>query len=167
MGWLLRLAIYSLIVGSLLFFWSCDFGGLPPWRALCHVVAGPPPSSPLEMRIVPSWYELPFVAVLRSVTINIGPLHAKELGLTLLALVLLAPLVLVFTNWSRTPGRAWISLSAAFAALIGLAWCGAHLPTPFLTNVSAALVALYLVTFLVVFPALTRRPAQSPAAPSN
>jgi hypothetical protein len=79
----------------------------------------------------------------------------------------LAPLVLVFTNWARTPARAFLSLTLAAAALIGLGWCGAQYPSEAITTTSAALVALYLVTLLVVFPLLARRSEPSPAAPSN
>src|SRR5262245_2373874 len=103
MTWVLRLPVYLLVVGSVVVLLSCEMMPLAnlPRIELCRAINGPPPASPLEMQIVPEWYALPFYAVLRSVTISVDPLHAKDLAVVLLLLVLLAPLVLVFTNWSR------------------------------------------------------------------
>jgi quinol-cytochrome oxidoreductase complex cytochrome b subunit len=157
MGWLLRLPIYLLIVGGLVVLTGCYMAPWMPWAPACHAIFGPPPSDPMQMQIVPPWYALPLYGALRSATFDVGPLDAKTIGLVLVVLVLLAPLSLVFTNWSRTKARAWISVVLAFIAFVALGWVGAQPPIETPTTIGLALVALYLSIMLVAFPLLARR----------
>lgn len=167
MGWLPRLQIYLIVVAGIVILLSCEipFSHLP-WLALCHVVS-PPPTNPLNMQIVPDWYALPFYGVVRSMVFDVGLVTSKTAGLAVFCAMLLAPLMLVFTSWSRVPARAWLSLIAALAALVALGWIGAQPPARTPAAAGLALIGLYLFTFLVAFPLLARLRRASPAAPSN
>ncbi len=59
------------------------------------------PANPLKTppHIVPEWYFLPFYAILRSITFDIGPLQAKLLGVLAMFASLL---VLLFVPWLDT-----------------------------------------------------------------
>lgn len=115
-------------------------------------VLGGPLTTPAH--IVPEWFTLPLYAVLRSVTVGLGPLDAKTLGLVAFNGALLAPLVVALFPWRTLPDAAWISLTPIPAVFIALGVIGA-LPAegaPF--RIGQALTLFYFATLLVIFPGL-------------
>ncbi|MFS4436949.1 cytochrome b [Paracoccaceae bacterium GXU_MW_L88] len=82
--------------------------------------------------IVPEWYFLPFYAILRAITFNIGPLDAKFLGVVAM---FGAIVVMALTPWLDTSsvrsGRYRPMFKIAFwllcVAFLVLMWCGAQL----------------------------------------
>jgi hypothetical protein len=141
-GWLGRLAILVVVIAPAIVVVDCGFDlAAPAWggpgvSGHCAVVdrilsgGSSPPESDLltPPKIVPDWYVLPFYAILRSATFNLGFVSAKTLGLILLGAAFAAPLSLAFYNWSTLRGRAWASLLALSPVLFGLGWCGAQNP---------------------------------------
>ncbi|MEM8988165.1 MAG: cytochrome b N-terminal domain-containing protein [Pseudomonadota bacterium] len=89
------------------------------------------PANPLATpaHIVPEWYFLPFYAILRAITFDIGPLEAKLLGVMAM---FGAIFVLVFIPWLDTskvkslkfrPIMQWLFVFFLISFLI-LGWCG-------------------------------------------
>ena len=167
--WVGRLAIGLVIMAPLVLLLSCElmlpsisWTDKPP--GTCFVIAsflgleptidilGTPPQ-----QITPSWYLLPTNGMLRSVTFTLGVVSAKTLGVVVAGAALVAPLVLAFFNWSKTPGRAWLSLLTIPVVLGGLGWIGAQAYDERLSNAGLALTAIYFAVFWIVFPLLARR----------
>jgi len=132
------------------------------------------PADPLVTpeHIVPEWYFLPFYAILRAVTFDIGPISAKLGGvIAMFGSVFL----LFFLPWlDRSPVR-----SAAFRPLyrkffwllvvvsIGLGWVGANTPDTVIVSLGGfvfdmvllgqLLTAYYFFHFLILLPVILPR----------
>jgi len=92
-------------------------------------------ANPLQTpaHIVPEWYLLPFYAILRAVTFDIGPLEAKLLGV----IAMFGSIgVLFFVSWldtSRVRSMRYRPIARQFflafvVASVGLGFCGANNP---------------------------------------
>jgi len=119
------------------------------------------PADPLKTpaHIVPEWYFLPFYAMLRSITFNIGPIDSKLAGV----LVMFgAIIVLFFVPWLDTskvrsavyrPVFRWVFF--IFVAIcIGLGWIGSQPPEGSKVLIGQILTALYFAYFLIALPLL-------------
>ncbi|MEE2526455.1 cytochrome b/b6 [Hyphobacterium sp. HN65] len=128
--------------------------------------------------IVPEWYFLPFYAILRAVTFDIGPISAKLGGVLAMFGAIGVLFVLPWLDGSKVksmryrPVAKWFFLIFVIACF-GLGWCGAELPdnqvlgTPLqFVTLSQILTAYYFAYFLVILPVLgfIEKPKERPAS---
>jgi ubiquinol-cytochrome c reductase cytochrome b subunit len=119
------------------------------------------PANPLKTpaHIVPEWYFLPFYAMLRSITFNIGPIDSKLGGvLTMFGAII----VLFFLPWLDTSKvrsavyRPWYKLFfwlfVADAILLG--WLGSQPAEGIYTTAAQFATLFYFLFFLVAMPVL-------------
>jgi len=141
-----------LIVFAYFVFYLPNFLGHPD-----NYIEADPLKTPAH--IVPEWYFLPFYAILRAITFNIGPIDSK-LGGVLAMFGSIA--VLFFVPWLDTSRvrsavyRPWYRLFfwilVADAILLG--WCGSQLPEGPIVILSQLGTLYYFVFFLVLMPLL-------------
>ena len=132
-------------------------------------------ANPLQTpnHIVPEWYMLPFYAILRAVTFNIGPIPAKLIGVILMFSAILVIFALPWLDTSKVksmryrPVMRWFFVLFVIACL-GLGWCGGQEPQDMVftvgndasgnpiglgvTTLSQILGAYYFAFFLIVLP---------------
>ncbi|WP_420433766.1 cytochrome b [Hyphobacterium sp.] len=128
--------------------------------------------------IVPEWYLLPFYAILRAITFDIGPISAKLGGVLAMFGAIGVLFVLPWLDGSPVksmryrPVAKWFFLIFVIACF-GLGWCGAENPdnhvlgTPLTFLVMAqALTAYYFAYFLVILPVLgfIEKPKERPVS---
>jgi ubiquinol-cytochrome c reductase cytochrome b subunit len=118
-------------------------------------------ANPLQTpaHIVPEWYFLPFYAMLRSITFNVGPIDSKLGGV----LVMFgAIIVLFFLPWLDTSKvrsavyRPWYKLFYWLFVInaIILGWLGSQPAEGLFTTISQICTLLYFAFFLVAMPVL-------------
>ncbi|MBL0372002.1 cytochrome b N-terminal domain-containing protein [Rhizobium sp. KVB221] len=109
--------------------------------------------------IVPEWYYLPFYAMLRAITFNVGPIDSKLGGV----LVMFGSiLILFFLPWLDTSKvrsavyRPWYKLFfwLFVADCLMLGWLGSRTPTDLFTLMSQLGTLYYFGFFLVIMPVL-------------
>lgn len=133
-------------------FYMPNFLGHPDNYVEANPLVTPP-------HIVPEWYYLPFYAMLRAVTFNIGPIDSKLGGV----LVMFGSIiVLFFLPWLDTSKvrsavyRPWYKmffwLFVADALLLG--WLGSKPPTDLYTTISQFATLYYFGFFLIIMPVL-------------
>lgn len=137
--------------------------------------------------IVPEWYYLPFYAILRAITFDIGPIDARLGGVLAMfgSIGILFVLPWLDTSPIRSmryrPIARWFFLIFV-AACLALGWCGAKNPDDIIIAMGTdaeghatgftvltfaqILTAYYFAYFLVVLPVLgfTERPKPRPAS---
>ncbi|MEQ1608109.1 MAG: cytochrome b N-terminal domain-containing protein [Hyphomonadaceae bacterium] len=106
-------------------------------------------ANPLQTpaHIVPEWYLLPFYAILRAVTFDIGPIPAKLLGVIAMFGAIVVLFILPWLDTSKVRSMRYRpvarSLFVVFAfASVGLGFCGANDPDKFVFNFGPDKVAL-------------------------
>ncbi len=149
------------------------------------------PANPLATpnHIVPEWYMLPFYAILRCVTFDIGPIPAKLIGVILMFAAIAVIFVLPWLDTSKVksmryrPVMRWFFVLFVIAC-IGLGWCGGQLPTDMVFSIgegkdgpiglsvvllSQLLALYYFAFFLVILPwiGLKEEPLPVPASISE
>ena len=116
------------------------------------------PADPLKTpeHIAPVWYFTPYYAMLRAVTIDIGPLSAKFLGVIVMAA---AVVILFFLPWlDRSPvksiryrGPIYKTMLAAFViSFFVLGYLGTQAPTAGRTMLAQAGTIVYFAFFLLM-----------------
>jgi len=121
------------------------------------------PADPLKtpVHIAPVWYFTPYYAMLRAVTIDIGPLSAKFLGVIVMGA---AVVILFFLPWlDRSPvksiryrGPVYKTMLAAFVvSFFVLGYLGTQAPTAGRTMLAQAGTIMYFAFFLLM-PIYTR-----------
>jgi ubiquinol-cytochrome c reductase cytochrome b subunit len=121
------------------------------------------PADPLKTpeHIAPVWYFTPYYAILRAVTVDIGPLSAKFLGVILMAA---AVVILFFVPWlDRSPVKSIryrgpiykIMLGAFAVAFVVLGYLGTQPPTAGKTLLAQIGTVVYFAFFLLM-PIYTR-----------
>jgi len=121
------------------------------------------PADPLKTpeHIAPVWYFTPYYAMLRAVTIDIGPLSAKFLGVIVMGA---AVVILFFLPWlDRSPvksiryrGPIYKTMLAAFVvSFFVLGYLGTQAPTAGRTMLAQAGTIMYFAFFLLM-PIYTR-----------
>jgi quinol-cytochrome oxidoreductase complex cytochrome b subunit len=149
-------------------------------------------ANPLQTpnHIVPEWYMLPFYAILRGITFNIGPIPAKLIGVILMFSAILVIFVLPWLDTSKVksmryrPVMRWFFVLFVIACL-GLGWCGQKETTDMVftigndaagnpiglgvTTLSQILAAYYFAFFLIIMPwvGLKEDPLPVPASISE
>ena len=149
-------------------------------------------ANPLQTpnHIVPEWYMLPFYAILRAITFNIGPIPAKLIGVILMFSAILVIFVLPWLDTSKVksmryrPVMRWFFVLFVIACL-GLGWCGGQEPQDMVftvgsdaagnpiglgvTTLSQILAAYYFAFFLIIMPwiGLKEDPLPVPASISE
>jgi len=137
--------------------------------------------------IVPEWYYLPFYAILRAITFDIGPIDAKLGGVIAMfgSIGILFILPWLDTSPVRSmryrPIARWFFLIFVVACL-ALGWCGAKNPDDIIIAMGSdaeghatgftvltfaqILTAYYFAYFLVILPVLgfTEKPKKRPAS---
>ncbi|MBX3446571.1 MAG: cytochrome b/b6 [Parvibaculaceae bacterium] len=131
-----------------------------------YIVANPL-STPAH--IVPEWYLLPFYAILRAVTFDIGPIDSKLGGVIAMFGAIAILFVLPWLDTSKVRSARFRPLYRQFfwifvLVCLGLGYCGGAMPDDILipvgdggmtvTHLSQILTAYYFLHFLVVFPVL-------------
>jgi len=122
--------------------------------------------------IAPVWYFTPFYAVLRAVTIEIGPLNAKFLGFVAMAAAIAILFVLPWLDRSKVKSiryRGWIPrvMLMAFAAMfVVLGYLGVKAPTEGRTLLSQIATTFYFAYFVTmpVWTTTKSEKAKSPVA---
>lgn len=162
MGWSWRLLGLIAVFGTAAVYCYCQIR--PPghgfWAAswpslcgLCDVLApSAEPSPPLEMEILPRWPVAWLLPILRSITVDIGPIPAKTAGLVLAAGAFVAPLALAAFRWSRFSIWTWLLLFSVPWILLALIWTSWQGPFPPWLSIGQALTATYFAVFLVFIP---------------
>jgi ubiquinol-cytochrome c reductase cytochrome b subunit len=116
------------------------------------------PADPLKTpdHIAPVWYFTPYYAILRAVTIDIGPLSAKFLGVILMGA---AVVILFFLPWlDRSPVKSIryrgpiykFMLGAFVVAFVVLGYLGTQAPTAGKTLLAQIGTAVYFAFFLLM-----------------
>ncbi|MFO1388599.1 ubiquinol-cytochrome c reductase [Cellvibrio sp.] len=106
--------------------------------------------------IAPVWYFTPFYAVLRAVTIEIGPLNAKFLGFVAMAAAIAILFVLPWLDRSKVKSiryRGWIPrvMLMSFAAMfVVLGYLGVKAPTEGRTLLSQIATTFYFAYFVTM-----------------
>jgi ubiquinol-cytochrome c reductase cytochrome b subunit len=128
--------------------------------------------------IVPEWYLLPFYAILRAITFDIGPISAKLGGVLAMFGAIGVLFVLPWLDGSPVksmryrPVAKWFFLIFVITCF-GLGWCGAENPdnhvlgTPLTFLVMGqVLTAYYFAYFLVILPVLgfIEKPKERPVS---
>jgi len=114
------------------------------------------PANPLKTpaHIAPVWYFTPYYAMLRAVTIDIGPLTAKFLGVVVMGG---AVVILFFLPWlDKSPVKSIryrgpiykIMLGLFVVSFVVLGWLGTQAPTDIKTMMAQIGTAMYFVFFL-------------------
>ena len=131
-----------------------------------YIVANPL-STPAH--IVPEWYLLPFYAILRAVTFDIGPIDSKLGGVIAMFGAIAILFVLPWLDTSKVRSARFRPLYRQFfwifvLVCLGLGYCGGAMPDDILihvgdggftvTHLSQVLTAYYFLHFLVVLPVL-------------
>jgi len=127
------------------------------------------PADPLKTppHIAPVWYFTPYYAILRAVTIDIGPLSSKFLGVILMGS---AVVVFFFLPWlDRSPAKSIryrgpiykVMLSLFVVAFFVLGYLGTQPPTAGKTLVAQICTAVYFAFFLLM-PFYTKMDSTKP-----
>ena len=150
------------------------------------------PANPLQTpaHIVPEWYMLPFYAILRCVTFDIGPIPAKLIGVILMFAAIAVIFVLPWLDTSKVKSMRYRPVMRWFFVIfvvvcIALGWCGGQLPSDMIftlgedklgnplgvsvTTFSQFLAAYYFAFFLIIMPwiGLKEDPLPVPASISE
>ncbi|HTN39530.1 MAG TPA: cytochrome b/b6, partial [Asticcacaulis sp.] len=149
-------------------------------------------ANPLQTpsHIVPEWYMLPFYAILRAITFDIGPIPAKLLGVGAMfgAIALIFALPWLDTSKVKSmryrPVMRWFFVLFVLAC-IGLGWCGGQMPDNLVFSIttdshgnplglkvvwlSQLLSVYYFAFFLIIMPwiGLKEDPLPVPASISE
>jgi ubiquinol-cytochrome c reductase cytochrome b/c1 subunit len=144
----LQISVFLAAVGAGAFFLSLAAGAL---------IGPTPPSTPdiglpTPAKIVPSWYELPYYALLRAVP-------DKLAGVVVTFASMVVPIVWPWMGTDKLrigPMRpVWLLLCLALAAAwIGLAYLGSRPADPLITHAAQALAVFYFAFFVVCPPLL-------------
>ncbi|MGN6466900.1 MAG: cytochrome b [Rhizobiaceae bacterium] len=122
-----------------------------------NYVEANPLKTPSE--IVPEWYFLPFYAILRAITFNIGPINSKLGGV----LAMFGSIVLLFiVPWLDTSKvrsavyRPWYKLFfwIFIADVVMLGWVGSKPPEGIYPTLALLGAIWYYVHFLIILPVL-------------
>ncbi len=114
------------------------------------------PANPLKTpeHIAPVWYFTPYYAMLRAITIDIGPFTAKFLGVIVMGS---AVVILFFLPWlDRSPVKSIRYRGAIYKTMLGLfvvafvvlGWLGTQAPTDAKTTMAQIGTAVYFAFFL-------------------
>ncbi|KCZ90629.1 cytochrome b [Hyphomonas johnsonii] len=84
--------------------------------------------------IVPEWYMLPFYAILRAITFDLGPIPAKLLGVIFMFAAIAILFVLPWLDTSKVKSMRYRPVARQFffgfvAVCLLLGWCGASTPS--------------------------------------
>ena len=111
--------------------------------------------------IVPEWYFLPFYAMLRAITFNIGPISSTFAGVIVLVSSIMVLLFIPWLDRSKVKSARYRPLYKLFfwlfiADVVFLGWLGSQ-PISNATILSAQIAtAYYFVFFLVIMPFLPK-----------
>ena len=134
------------------------------------------PANPLVTPpdIVPEWYLLPFYAILRAITFDIGPIEAKLLGVFAMFGSII---ILFFVPWldtSKVRSARYRPLYRQFfwafvIVCIGLGWLGSKPPEGNYVLFARIFTVYYFAHFLVILPliGLLETPKPLPASISD
>ena len=127
--------------------------------------------------IVPEWYYLPFYAILRAVTFDIGPIDAKLGGVLAMFGAIAVLFILPWLDTSKVRSMRFRPLTRWFfiffvVACLALGWCGANNPDDMafpgikFVWVAQFLTAYYFAYFLVILPlmGMIETPKKRPAS---
>ena len=143
-----------LIFFSLFLFYMPDYMGHPD-----NYIPGDTMST--SAHIVPEWYFLPFYAMLRAITFNIGPISSTFAGVIILVSSIVVLLFIPWLDRSKVKSARYRPLYKLFfwlfiADVVFLGWLGSQ-PISNATILSAQIAtAYYFVFFLVIMPFLPK-----------
>lgn len=109
--------------------------------------------------IVPEWYFLPFYAILRAITFNIGPIDSKLGGVLAMFGAIAVLFVVPWLDTSKVRSavyRPWYKvffwIFVADAVLLG--WCGSQPPEGSVVILAQLGTLYYFLFFLIIMPVL-------------
>lgn len=143
-----------LIFFSWFLFYMPDYMGHPD-----NYISGDTMST--SAHIVPEWYFLPFYAMLRAITFNIGPISSTFAGVIVLVSSIVVLLFIPWLDRSKVKSARYRPLYKLFfwlfiADVVFLGWLGSQ-PISNATILSAQIAtAYYFVFFLVIMPFLPK-----------
>jgi quinol-cytochrome oxidoreductase complex cytochrome b subunit len=153
-----------LIVYAVFVFFLPDFLG----HADNYVEANPL-KTPSE--IVPEWYFLPFYAILRAITFNIGPINSKLGGVLAMFGAIAVLFLLPWLDTSRVrscvfrPIYKWFMFVLVIDVIV-LGYCGANPPEGYFVPLARVATLYYFFHFLVLLPILGKVERPLPLPPS-
>jgi len=109
--------------------------------------------------IVPEWYFLPFYAILRGITFNIGPIDSKLGGVLAMFGSIAVLFVLPWLDTSKVRSavyRPWYKLFfwIFVADAVFLGWLGSKPAEGIYTSLAQIATAYYFIFFLIILPVL-------------
>ncbi|MFZ1680684.1 MAG: cytochrome b N-terminal domain-containing protein [Rhizobiaceae bacterium] len=121
-----------------------------------YVVANPLKT---PAHIVPEWYYLPFYAILRAVTFNIGPIDSKLGGVLAMFGSIAVLFVVPWLDWSKIRSavyRPWYKLFFWLFVIdsIFLGWLGSRPAEGTYVAMAQVATAYYFAFFLIIMPLL-------------
>lgn len=160
---MLAIIVFLLLLASVVFF-APNYLGHPD-----NYIPADPQTTP--MHIVPEWYFLPFYAILRAITFDVGPINAKLGGVLAMfgSIVVLFFLPWLDTSRIRSATYRPIFRVAVWIFMlngIALGWLGAQPARGLYTTLSQVATFYYFAFFLIIMPVLGKieRPSPMPAS---
>jgi ubiquinol-cytochrome c reductase cytochrome b subunit len=164
---------FAVVVFCIPFAWFVFFGpnllGNPD-----NFIQANPLQTPAD--IVPEWYLLPFYAMLRSITFNVGPIDSKLGGVIVMFASILILFALPWLDRSKVRSGSFRPLFRIFywllvVSFLGLMWIGAQpaqgaLYLNVLVHLAQLFTFYWFAYFLVILPLLARieKPRPLPAS---
>jgi ubiquinol-cytochrome c reductase cytochrome b subunit len=144
--------VVFLILFALFVFFSPNYLG----HAINYDMADPLKTPP---HIVPEWYFLPFYAILRSITVDVGPLSAKLLGVIAMFASLLVLFIVPWLDTSRVRSATYRPIYKQFfwvlvADVILLGYLGSKPAEGIYVTLAFLATLYYFAHFLVILPLL-------------
>ena len=160
---LFGLGVFLIILAGFVFF-APNFLGEPD-----NYIQANPMVTPTH--IVPEWYFLPFYAILRAITFDIGPITAKLIGVVLMFGSVLILFVLPWLDRSPVRSSRFRPIHKQFfwvlvADCVVLGWVGKNPPEGMFVYIGMIATAYYFAYFLIILPLLSKfeRPRPLPAS---
>jgi ubiquinol-cytochrome c reductase cytochrome b subunit len=157
------LGVFLIIFAGFVFF-APNFLGEPD-----NYIQANPMVTPTH--IVPEWYFLPFYAILRAITFDIGPITAKLIGVVLMFGSVLILFVLPWLDRSPVRSSRFRPIHKQFfwvlvADCVVLGWVGKNPPEGMFVYIGMIATAYYFAYFLIILPLLSKfeRPRPLPAS---
>ncbi|HEY8593715.1 MAG TPA: cytochrome b/b6 [Devosiaceae bacterium] len=150
--------LFAIVVFLIPFAWFVFFAPNILGNADNFIQANPL-QTPAE--IVPEWYLLPFYAMLRGITFNVGPIDSKLGGVIVMFASILLLFVLPWLDRSKVRSGAFRPMFQVFYTMLvisflALMWLGSQKAEGLYVHLSQFFTAYYFAYFLIILPVLSR-----------
>lgn len=150
--------LFAIVVFLIPFAWFVFFEPNALGNADNFIQANPLQTPP---EIVPEWYLLPFYAMLRGITFNIGPIDSKLGGVIVMFASILILFAAPWLDRSKVRSGTFRPMFKVFfwvlvLSFLVLMWIGSQPASPFLANLSLIFTSYWFAYFLIILPILSR-----------